>query len=272
MHELSRRDARRIAVRAQLLDRQRPAGLLDVVRQLTLLQIDPTAAVAPSADLVAVEPARLVLRPGRAGRTRSRTGTLIELRGMIRPQEDLALYRAEMAGWEDAHRAARLGGAASGSGCGPTTVAGATSSTGSSVDGPLPLSALPDTSEVPVAVVGLERRPQRHHAAGADGAARRGRDRRPARPANACGTWPSGSTPTRPCPRTRRCASATSGGCARWASPARAGRSVRWSRRTWARWANRPSSRGSGAPGGSTRRSWASRSPGGRRCCPRSTG
>jgi uncharacterized protein YcaQ len=52
VHELSRTDARRIAVRAQRLDRARPAGLLDVVRHLTLLQIDPTAAVAPNADLV----------------------------------------------------------------------------------------------------------------------------------------------------------------------------------------------------------------------------
>ena len=53
VQELSRADARRIAVRAQLLDRSRPPGLLDVVRRLTLLQLDPVAAVAPSADLVA---------------------------------------------------------------------------------------------------------------------------------------------------------------------------------------------------------------------------
>ena len=53
MHELSRTDARRIAVRAQLLDAERPASLLDAVGRLTLLHIDPTAAVAPSADLVA---------------------------------------------------------------------------------------------------------------------------------------------------------------------------------------------------------------------------
>jgi uncharacterized protein len=44
--------ARRIAVRAQLLDARRPTDLLAVVQQLTLLQIDPTAAIAPSADLV----------------------------------------------------------------------------------------------------------------------------------------------------------------------------------------------------------------------------
>jgi uncharacterized protein len=53
VRELSRADARRIAIRAQLLDAPRPAGLLDVVRHLTLLQIDPTAAIAPNADLVA---------------------------------------------------------------------------------------------------------------------------------------------------------------------------------------------------------------------------
>ena len=41
VHELSRADARRIVVRAQLLDSERPAGLLDLVRHLTLLQIGP---------------------------------------------------------------------------------------------------------------------------------------------------------------------------------------------------------------------------------------
>ena len=40
-------------MRAQLLDAPRPTDLLEVVQKLTLLQIDPTAAVAPSADLVA---------------------------------------------------------------------------------------------------------------------------------------------------------------------------------------------------------------------------
>jgi hypothetical protein len=53
VHELSRLDACRVAVRAQLLDSARPTALHDVVRRLTLLQIDPTAAIAPNADLVA---------------------------------------------------------------------------------------------------------------------------------------------------------------------------------------------------------------------------
>ncbi len=100
MHELSRQEARRIAVRAQLLDRSRPTDLLDVVRHLTLLQDDLTAAIAPNADLVAWS------RLGSAYSTAELADaldelTLIELRGMIRPSEDIALYRADMAEWAD---------------------------------------------------------------------------------------------------------------------------------------------------------------------------
>lgn len=95
VHELSRTDARRIAVQAQLLDESRPANLLDTVRQLTLLQLDPTAAVAPNAELVAwsrlgssFQPADLI----KALEARE----LIELRAFLRPSEHLALYRARM--------------------------------------------------------------------------------------------------------------------------------------------------------------------------------
>ena len=48
--ELSQTDARRIAVRAQLLDAHRPDTLLDVVRQLTFVQLEPTAPIAPRCD------------------------------------------------------------------------------------------------------------------------------------------------------------------------------------------------------------------------------
>ncbi|WP_239120884.1 DNA glycosylase AlkZ-like family protein [Catellatospora chokoriensis] len=98
VHELTRAEARRIAVRAQLLDRPRPAALLGVVQQLTLLQADQTAAVAPNADLVlwsrlgsAYRPADLEAALG--------DQALLELQGMIRPAADLALYRADMADW-----------------------------------------------------------------------------------------------------------------------------------------------------------------------------
>jgi uncharacterized protein len=98
VHELSRTDARRIAVRAQLLDSSRPAGLLDVVRHLTLLQIDPIAAIAPSADLVAWSRLGSSYSPAElAAALEDRR--LLELRAMIRPSQDLVLYRAEMAQW-----------------------------------------------------------------------------------------------------------------------------------------------------------------------------
>jgi uncharacterized protein len=98
LHELSRADARRVAVRAQLLDDRRPGGLLAVVRGLTLLQHDQTAAVAPNADLVAWSRLGSCYWSGElAGALRDRS--LLELRGMIRPSEDLALYTADMAEW-----------------------------------------------------------------------------------------------------------------------------------------------------------------------------
>ena len=49
MHQLSKTQARRIAVRAQLLDAPRPTSLLAVVEQLTLLQAD--AFVTMDSDL-----------------------------------------------------------------------------------------------------------------------------------------------------------------------------------------------------------------------------
>jgi hypothetical protein len=100
VHQLSAADARRIAVRAQLLDVPRPTEVLPAVRQLTLLQADQTKVVAPNADLV------LWSRLG-VGYDRNEldellaTRQLIELDGMIRPAEDIALYRAEMAALAD---------------------------------------------------------------------------------------------------------------------------------------------------------------------------
>ncbi|HEY6278079.1 MAG TPA: crosslink repair DNA glycosylase YcaQ family protein [Streptosporangiaceae bacterium] len=103
VHELSRADARRIAVRAQFLDSRRPDELLEAVRQLTLLQIDPVAAIAPSADLVAWSRLGSSYSPADLSAALENR-TLLELRAMIRPSEDLALYRADMAGWERAER------------------------------------------------------------------------------------------------------------------------------------------------------------------------
>jgi uncharacterized protein len=112
VHELSRADARRIAVRAQLLDSSRPARLLDVVRRLTLLQLDPAAAIAPSADLVAWSRLGPSYAPAELAAALA-DRTLLELRAMIRPGADLALYRADMAEWAGAGRGQQPGWRAS---------------------------------------------------------------------------------------------------------------------------------------------------------------
>ncbi|TFV85845.1 crosslink repair DNA glycosylase YcaQ family protein [Blastococcus sp. CT_GayMR16] len=98
-HRLDRAEARAIAVRAQLLDAHRPGDLLDVVRRLTLLQIDPTAAIAPNADLVAWSRLGSGYATAQLTEALERDRTLFELNALIRPIEDLRLYRADMAAW-----------------------------------------------------------------------------------------------------------------------------------------------------------------------------
>ena len=99
MHRLTKAQARRIAVRAQLLGAPRPTDLVAVVRQLTLLQIDPTAAIAPSADLVAWS--RLGSRYSQADLTKALEGdrTLFEHNALVRPMEDVGFVLAGAADW-----------------------------------------------------------------------------------------------------------------------------------------------------------------------------
>ena len=94
MHRLTKAQARRLAVRAQLLDAPRPADLLEVVRQLTLLQIDPTAAIAPSADLVLWSRLGSSYRPDDLKHVLEEERSLFELDALIRPTSDLGLYLA----------------------------------------------------------------------------------------------------------------------------------------------------------------------------------
>lgn len=47
-HQLTRDQARRIAVRAQLLDADRPGDVVEVAEQLGAIKIDPTATIAPA--------------------------------------------------------------------------------------------------------------------------------------------------------------------------------------------------------------------------------
>jgi uncharacterized protein YcaQ len=94
VHRLTKEQARRIAVRAQLLDAPRPRKLLPVVQQLTLLQIDPTAAVAPSADLVAWSRLGSAYQPADLQQALERDRTLFEHNALVRPMSDLGVVLA----------------------------------------------------------------------------------------------------------------------------------------------------------------------------------
>ena len=103
MHRLTKVQARRIAVRAQLLDAPGPTDLLAVVQQLTLLQIDPTAAIAPSADLVAWSRLGSSYQPTHL-RQALEDRALFELDALVRPMSDLGLYLAGAADWPSYER------------------------------------------------------------------------------------------------------------------------------------------------------------------------
>jgi len=94
VHELTKKQARRIAVRAQLLDAPRPRDLLEVVERLTLLQVDPTAAIAPNADLVAWSRLGSSYRPEQLKQALEVERTLFEFNALIRPTSDLGLFLA----------------------------------------------------------------------------------------------------------------------------------------------------------------------------------
>jgi uncharacterized protein YcaQ len=104
VHRLTKAQARRIAVRAQLLDARRPTELLTVVQRLTLLQIDPTAAVAPSADLVAWSRLGSAYQPAHLKQALEQGRTLFERDALVRPMSDLGLHLAGAADWPSYER------------------------------------------------------------------------------------------------------------------------------------------------------------------------
>jgi uncharacterized protein YcaQ len=99
VHRLTKADARRIAVRAQLLDAMRPTDLLELVGHLTFLQLDPTAAIAPAADLVAWSRLGDAYRPEHLTQALEHDRSLYEVRAFVRSTADLPLHLEEMAAW-----------------------------------------------------------------------------------------------------------------------------------------------------------------------------
>jgi uncharacterized protein YcaQ len=104
---LTRDEARRIAVRGQLLDgAARPRNLLALVERLTFLQLDPTAIVAPNADLIARSRLGDRYKPAHFDRALGRDHTIFEHRAreperapnlaVARPMTSLGLFLGDM--------------------------------------------------------------------------------------------------------------------------------------------------------------------------------
>lgn len=88
-------------MRAQLLDKKRPTDMMQVIRHLTMVQLDGTRSVAPSADLVLWSRIGSKYKPADL-QAALEQHTVVDLQGMARVGEDLALYRADMADWDNA--------------------------------------------------------------------------------------------------------------------------------------------------------------------------
>jgi uncharacterized protein YcaQ len=98
VHHLSRQEARRIAVRAQLLAGERPTDLVAMVTHLTSLPVDMTAAVAISPDLVAWSRMGTSYEPSDLDDALAERA-LYDDGNAIRPMADLPLHLAEMEAW-----------------------------------------------------------------------------------------------------------------------------------------------------------------------------
>src|SRR6478672_11780474 len=96
VHELSRQEARRIAVRAQRLDADRPTDLLSLVDHLTALPVEPTAAIAASYDLVCWSRLGTAYEPADLDDLLTARELYDDGNG-IRPMADLRLHLADMA-------------------------------------------------------------------------------------------------------------------------------------------------------------------------------
>jgi uncharacterized protein len=94
VHQLSQQDARRVALRAQLLTAERPTDLLDMVRHLTLLPTEPTAPIATSYDLLCWSRLGSAYDPDELMKAVD-DQVLVQYLGFLRPIEDMGLHRAE---------------------------------------------------------------------------------------------------------------------------------------------------------------------------------
>jgi len=98
-HQLTRDQARRIAVRAQLLDAVRPGDVIEVAEQLGAIKIDPTAVIAPAEHTILWSRIGYAYEPGQLTKAVERDRLLFEFDGAFRPIGLLPLLLPAMRRW-----------------------------------------------------------------------------------------------------------------------------------------------------------------------------
>jgi hypothetical protein len=98
-HRLTRDQARRIVVRAQLLDADRPGDVVEVAEQLGYVKIDPTATIAPCEHTVLWSRIGWSYEPGQLQKAVELDRLLFEYDGAFRPISLLPLMRPAMRAW-----------------------------------------------------------------------------------------------------------------------------------------------------------------------------
>ena len=98
-HQLTRDEARRIAVRAQLLDARRPGDVVEVAEELGAIKIDPTATIAPAEHTILWSRIGGAYDPIQLSKAVESDRLLFEFDGSFRPMSMLPLMLPAMRRW-----------------------------------------------------------------------------------------------------------------------------------------------------------------------------
>ena len=98
-HQLTRDQARRIAVRAQRLDAERPTDVVGVAEELGAIKIDPTATIAPAEHTILWSRIGSAYDPSLLSKAAEADRLLFEFDGAFRPMSMLPLMLPAMRRW-----------------------------------------------------------------------------------------------------------------------------------------------------------------------------